>query len=565
MRTDSAPTPSTPTAWLRAGFARAQRRLVEQAPGWSRGLAARWRGRWPLVLAAVAVVAVAALLAFSTTSTGTPSGGHVRGGERFSRDELTSIGRALDAKHIGYRVDDDRVEVAADKVDDANDAVAKLQVGLQPLAEIEKSALEPSVWDTPAAKEQRQQQARNQKLASMIRRIDGISGAWVEINRPPRRLGQRTPPGATAFVYLEAEGDRDISPSTVQNIVGLVSSFDPDVGQEAVSIYDRKAQHYAVAHDPAATAQTRDRAREEELGREIAGRLDWIKGVQVSVRLVALSVPAPVSVPVPVPTTVSVSLPPLPPEPPPPPPPPPPAEELHPAAPPRPSMAANEPLELGPEGEAAKSVVRPKQGGITPGAAQAANPSVSPSPSPPPSPPPSPSPAPSQAQVLVKVPRSYYRNSYLRAMPGREPSLDDLQPLMTRVETSINTAVRHVVGAAQLGEVRTILIPDDPPAPPPPALAAADAWHATPGWVVGGVGIGAGAGLIVVLVWLAAARRPAPRPAARADRGRYKIDEAPDATAGPGPTERVRELIRLNPEAAASVLHRWTGQGGPVA
>ena len=45
----------------------------------------------------------------------------------------------------------------------------------------------------------------------------------------------------------------------------------------------------------------------------------------------------------------------------------------------------------------------------------------------------------------------------------------------------------------------------------------------------------------------------------------YRITgyEASDAGAGPGPSERVRELIRLNPEAAASVLHRWTGQGGP--
>jgi flagellar M-ring protein FliF len=61
-----------------------------------------------------------------------------------------------------------------------------------------------------------------------------------------------------------------------------------------------------------------------------------------------------------------------------------------------------------------------------------------------------------------------------------------------------------------------------------------------------------------------ASRRPAPHPSARPreDRARYKIDEASDP--GPGPSERVRELIRLNPEAAASVLHRWTGQGGTI-
>ena len=48
---------------------------------------------------------------------------------------------------------------------------------------------------------------------------------------------------------------------------------------------------------------------------------------------------------------------------------------------------------------------------------------------------------------------------------------------------------------------------------------------------------------------------------------RYSIkslDEASDAGAGPGPSERVRELIRLNPEAAAGVLQRWIGQGGAL-
>jgi hypothetical protein len=34
---------------------------------------------------------------------------------------------------------------------------------------------------------------------------------------------------------------------------------------------------------------------------------------------------------------------------------------------------------------------------------------------------------------------------------------------------------------------------------------------------------------------------------------------------GAGHSERVRELIRHNPEAAASVLHRWIGQGGHAA
>ena len=57
-------------------------------------------------------------------------------------------------------------------------------------------------------------------------------------------------------------------------------------------------------------------------------------------------------------------------------------------------------------------------------------------------------------------------------------------------------------------------------------------------------------------------RRPVPRRARGADRGRYPIDAAPEP--GHAPSERVRELVRFNPEAAAGVLQRWIGQGGHV-
>ena len=51
-------------------------------------------------------------------------------------------------------------------------------------------------------------------------------------------------------------------------------------------------------------------------------------------------------------------------------------------------------------------------------------------------------------------------------------------------------------------------------------------------------------------------------PAGGADRGRYPIGAA--AESGHAPSERVRELVRFNPEAAAGVLQRWIGQGGHV-
>ena len=58
--------------------------------------------------------------------------------------------------------------------------------------------------------------------------------------------------------------------------------------------------------------------------------------------------------------------------------------------------------------------------------------------------------------------------------------------------------------------------------------------------------------------WIQVARRPVRLPEPTVKTRRYHIDSASE----PGPSERVRELVRNNPEAAASVLQRWTRQGG---
>ena len=66
--------------------------------------------------------------------------------------------------------------------------------------------------------------------------------------------------------------------------------------------------------------------------------------------------------------------------------------------------------------------------------------------------------------------------------------------------------------------------------------------------------------LAAVGSWIQVARRPARLPEPALKTRRYHVDSASE----PGPSERVRELVRRNPEAAASVLQRWTGQGGRV-
>jgi hypothetical protein len=171
------------------------------------------------------------------------------------------------------------------------------------------------------------------------------------------------------------------------------------------------------------------------------------------------------------------------------------------------------------------------------------------------------------ARVWVRVPRSYY---YSKAAPDRDPSPDRLQPIVARTESLIRVAVGHVVppeltlaGAAP--DLKIDTIPDDEPATAPlRSQVATDTRRPLSWWLPAGVAAG---GLIVLasvlLVRVLAVRGPVARQRNRAiaapHLGRYRSDAASEP--GPGPAERVRELIRLSPEAAASVLHRWIGQG----
>jgi hypothetical protein len=165
------------------------------------------------------------------------------------------------------------------------------------------------------------------------------------------------------------------------------------------------------------------------------------------------------------------------------------------------------------------------------------------------------------------VPRSYY---FSKAVPVRDPSPDRLQEIVKRTESLIQVAVAHVVPPelAPRGEpldVKIGMIPDGEPAGVPlGSKVITDTRRPLSWWLPAGVAAGVlmalGSALVVRLVMsrvpaVRQRRVASPRP------GRYRSDAASEASPGPGPAERVRELIRLNPEAAASVLHRWIGQG----
>src|SRR5205807_2230530 len=183
---------------------------------------------------AAALGAVAALV-YAATLPAAPVVAPVRGGERFSADDLIAVGRALNLEQVHYRVNDLRqVEVAADRVAAADAIVAKLGVGPQPLAAIGKRASEPGLLDPPWLVERRREEAANERLAAMIRPLDGVVAAHVEVKRSPAR-GFRPAPAATAFVYLETEDDREIGSETVEFIRALIAGAEPDVKPGAMT------------------------------------------------------------------------------------------------------------------------------------------------------------------------------------------------------------------------------------------------------------------------------------------------------------------------------------------
>jgi flagellar M-ring protein FliF len=181
-----------------------------------------------------------------------------------------------------------------------------------------------------------------------------------------------------------------------------------------------------------------------------------------------------------------------------------------------------------------------------------------------------PAPGADRANVWVKVPRSYYLRIFRESMPNRQPSPDELARYNQKTRDLIESAVAMLVPRAERGEVRVDTILDDLGSSGPLVVPAgsADPLPAWPSWAAP-VALGAGVGLGVALILgtglgMMAARRPVARPSRTTVRSGVVVD-APSGPV-PGPSERVRDLVRRDPEAAASVLQRWIGQGerGPI-
>ena len=167
-----------------------------------------------------------------------------------------------------------------------------------------------------------------------------------------------------------------------------------------------------------------------------------------------------------------------------------------------------------------------------------------------------------RANVWVRVPRSFYLLEFQSRSPGRQPTPEDLEPMRLTTDKLIHDAVEIHIPRDELGDVKIGIIQDNLASSRPILIPSDSESHRPWPWMalsgaIGMVSVAAIAGLVRL-----ATRRPMARPSRSAWRPGFVAD-GPSGPV-PGPSERVRELIRLNPEAAAGVLQRWIGQGGAL-
>jgi hypothetical protein len=443
-------------------------------------------------------------------------------GQRFGSEDLSRIRRVLDRGRITYQVDDlRRVAVPTDQRDQAEAAIAKLDLGPRLPGEIRDQLPTTQFWESPRDKELRENQEQAKILEAMISDLPGIVGSFVWINRPKPKLGLQPVVKPSAFVRLETEGDRQLPFRTVQSIIRILMGVEPGLTAAAVTVQDRHGHMYLDSGNPTLTILSHNRAREEELSQEILEQLDWIKGVRVSVQLPQLMRTAHGTV----------------------------------AAPEEPMRHDDsESQSRGPGsvanhqevGNAVIAINRPL------GAAEVASPPVSRA---------GQDTSAEPGRIWVRVPRSYYYQ--VSILPShKEPSQEELQKLVLRTEEQIKTGIALVVPLAGPGSWKTAIdvIPDEVPLDRPPVVRSPlDSRRVVLDWGIAGA-IGAMAAVLLVIAgsWILNARRSS----VRTETVRRGLRRHAGTGGTPGPSERLREFVRRNPETAASVLELWTSQGG---
>jgi flagellar biosynthesis/type III secretory pathway M-ring protein FliF/YscJ len=500
------------------------------------------------------LIAVSGLLAvgyWASTSISPAGVRYISPGRKLSSEDLIRICRSLDEQRIDYHQEEHRIEVGADQFDQAAAIVAKLDLGQHPIDELRnQSSTWSFVWETSDERNRKNQLAKEKILESLISRLDGVVWSLVSMRQVQDSAAVRSPQKPSAFVYLETEGGRQLPFRTVQSILTILTGYEPGLTLKATTVMDRRGHTYLYAGNPALGHISSYRVQEEELTEKILERLNWIKGVRVLVQVSIHKISETTQ------TRIGASA----------------AYNRmnHEARQPSNTTSArvpsirfgfpnvpvrvNQPLDL--EGETnsphgklrGASDVSDTAGHLSGDGLEdeeVRQPGLSSD----------------GGRILVNVPRSFYYNALINKVDHRGPSADDLRIIAARTEEQIKRTVNVLVTRPAMWDVHVDTIPDDVPMSRP-SLPSGSPGRTMLNWgVVGVVGAVCSVLLAVAVMWIQVARRSGKDPVTAA----RKIRTRAPSTSEAGPTERVRELVRLDPEAAASVLRRWTAQGGGIS
>jgi hypothetical protein len=464
--------------------------------------------RLALLALAAAVVASAAMLALPLDR---DEMRWLYDGRKFSGDAALEIQKALAAEKVAFQADSShRIGVAASRWGDAMAALEKHGVEPPSLEELEKDRPASDPWSDRDARAAHERWQLERSLKASIEGYGGgIRSAHVSIKRSPVRTKLRPEWKVGGLVLLDVE--RKPPHRVIRSIQTLLASKVDGLAAESVTIGDQSGYFYLDASNPGAASATRVLARAEELRDALLEKLGpLVPGIDVDVTVDPPSVSDPPAKPSPAPRR---------------------SAPIEPVQDVRPNM----PVGLEPD----------------------------------PAPAPAEPPGPGRASIWVKVPRSYYLRIARDNSPGRTPSQEDLKVYHQKTCEQVDHAVAVLIPPPERGRVMVDIIQGALAADPAPVTAPAsvDAARAWPSWVApAALGAGAGLGVAIVLgtgVGLLASRRPSARPSRSSVRSGLSVD-APSGPV-PGPSERVRDLVRRDPEAAAGVLQRWIGgaQGGP--
>ena len=261
-------------AWLRAQVDRVRRSVMSQRP----------LVRWGVAL--LVLIGITSAIYWAATSYSTLNVRYLVSGRRFSSDDLIKVCTALDKQRVSYRVDDSRrVEVAADQYDQAADVVAKLDLGQRPIGDIREQSYMPYFLDSPTDRENRHHLAREKIIEGLIGQLDGVVWSLVSIDRQKTSKWSRATEKPKAFVYIETEGNRQLPYQTAQSIPAILTGCVSDLMPGSITVMDRRGFRYFDSGNLAIGDASRDRAREEDLVKEILDNLDWVKGVRVQVKV----------------------------------------------------------------------------------------------------------------------------------------------------------------------------------------------------------------------------------------------------------------------------------------